>query len=186
ALRILAPEVPRGPGDAGDAAMVISGSVRRSGDQLRLTAQLVDGASGCYLWSESIDTPAGDLFGGQERIADAIVRRLDMERTSAHGTRRVTENMAARNLYLQGRYHLNQRTEEGLRRAVDFFEKTLAEDAQNAPAHSGLADAYGLLNHYGMLGPAEAWTKAASSAASPALHDGGSRGRHTSPATAQS
>ncbi|HJZ78505.1 MAG TPA: tetratricopeptide repeat protein [Vicinamibacterales bacterium] len=180
ALRILAPEVPRGPGDAGDAAMVISGSVRRSGDQLRLTAQLVDGASGCYLWSESIDTPAGDLFGGQERIADAIVRRLDMERTSAHGTRRVTENMAARNLYLQGRYHLNQRTEEGLRRAVDFFEKTLAEDAQNAPAHSGLADAYGLLNHYGMLGPAEAWTKAASFAASAVMLDGDSAEAHTS------
>src|SRR5262249_47580839 len=186
ALRILAPEVPRGPGDAGDAAMVISGSVRRSGDQLRLTAQLVDGASGCYLWSESIDTPAGDLFGGQERIADAIVRRLDMERTSAHGTRRVTENMAARNLYLQGRYHLNQRTEEGLRRAVDFFEKTLAEDAQNAPAHSGLADAYGLLNHYGMVGPADTWTRAASYAASAVMPNRKSAQAATSPAHVKS
>ncbi|HXI29334.1 MAG TPA: tetratricopeptide repeat protein, partial [Vicinamibacterales bacterium] len=97
-----------------------------------------------------------------------------------HGARRATENMAARNLYLQGRYHLNQRTEEGLRKAVDFFEKTLAEDAQNAPAHSGLADAYGLLNHYGMLGPAEAWTKAASYAASAVMLDGNSAEAHTS------
>jgi TolB-like protein/Tfp pilus assembly protein PilF len=180
ALRILASDEPRGGSDAADAAMIISGSVRRSGDQLRLTAQLVDGTSGCYLWSESIDTPIDDAFGGQERIADAIVRKLEPELTGTRGARRATENMAARNLYLQGRYHLNQRTEEGLRKAVDFFEKTLAEDAQNAPAHSGLADAYGLLNHYGMLGPAEAWTKAASYAASAVMLDGNSAEAHTS------
>ena len=181
ALRVLASEDARSEG-AG-AAMIISGSVRRSGDQLRLTAQLVDGASGCYLWSESIDAAAGDAFGGQERMADAIVRKLEPELTGAGraaAMRRVTENMAARNLYMQGRYHLNQRTEEGLRKAVDFFEKTLAEDAQNAPAHSGLADAYGLLNHYGMLGPAEAWTKAAAYAASAVMLDGNSAEAHTS------
>jgi TolB-like protein/Flp pilus assembly protein TadD len=183
ALRVLASDEERGVGDATDAAMIIGGSVRRSGDQLRLTAQLVDGASGCYLWSESIDSTVDDAFGGQERMADAIVRKLEPELTGAGhaaAARRVTENMAARNLYLQGRYHLNQRTEEGLRKAVDFFEKTLAEDAQNAPAHSGLADAYGLLNHYGMLGPAEAWTKAASYAASAVMLDGDSAEAHTS------
>jgi TolB-like protein/Tfp pilus assembly protein PilF len=180
ALRVLASDEPRGTSEAADAAMFISGSVRRSGGQLRLTAQLVDGASGCYLWSESIDTTVDDAFTGQERIAEAIVRKLEPELTGAPGARRVAENMAARNLYLQGRYHLNQRTEEGLRKAVDFFEKTLAEDAQNAPAHSGLADAYGLLNHYGMLGPAEAWTKAASYAAAAVMLDGNSAEAHTS------
>ncbi|HKB10250.1 MAG TPA: tetratricopeptide repeat protein [Vicinamibacterales bacterium] len=180
ALRVLAGDDARGDGDAADAALIISGSVRRSGDQLRLTAQLVDGASGCYLWSEAIDTAVNDAFGGQERIAEAIVRRLEPELSGAHGPRRATENMAARNLYLQGRYHLNQRTEEGLRRAVDFFEKTLAEDAQNAPAHSGLADAYGLLNHYGMVGPADTWTRAASYAASAVMLNGNSAEAHTS------
>ena len=181
ALRVLVSDEPRNHGDAGGAAMIISGSVRRSGDQLRLIAQLVDGASGCYLWSESVDARVDDAFGGQERIAEAIVGKLEPELSgAAHGARRATENMAARNLYLQGRYHLNQRTEEGLRKAVDFFEKTLAEDAQNAPAHSGLADAYGLLNHYGMLGPAEAWTKAASYAASAVMLDGNSAEAHTS------
>ena len=185
ALRVLASDEPRhaaGAADAvTDAAMIISGSVRRSGDALRLTAQLVDGATGCYLWSESVDAAVADAFGGQERMAAAIVRRLEAD-PGAHGAapRRTTENMTARNLYLQGRYHLNQRTEEGLRKAVDFFEKTLAEDAQNAPAHSGLADAYGLLNHYGMLGPAEAWTKAASCAASAVMLDGNSAEAHTS------
>ena len=183
-LRVLASDEPRPSSDpAGDAAMIIGGSVRRSGDRLRLTAQLADGASGCYLWSESIDATVGDAFDGQERMAGAIVRKLEAELTRGAPTgapRRAAENMTARNLYLQGRYHLNQRTEEGLRKAVDFFEKTLAEDAQNAPAHSGLADAYGLLNHYGMLGPAEAWTKAASCAASAVMLDGNSAEAHTS------
>src|SRR5262249_57561055 len=112
ALGMLASDEPHPAGAAADAAMIVAGSVRRSGAQLRLTAQLVDATSGCYLWSESIDTAVDDAFGGQERIADAIVRKLEPELTGVHVARRTTENMAARNLYLQGRYHLNQRTEE--------------------------------------------------------------------------
>ena len=69
------------------------------------------------------------------------------------GTRRPAENLAARNLYLQGRYHLNQRTDEGLQKALDFFEKAIVEDAQFALAHSGLADAHSLLAHYGVRAP---------------------------------
>src|SRR6185295_2246536 len=72
ALRVLVSDEPRNRGDAGGAAMIISGSDRRSGDQLRLIAQLVDGASGCYLWSESVDARVDDAFGGQERIAESI------------------------------------------------------------------------------------------------------------------
>ncbi len=81
------------------------------------------------------------------------------------------DNLAARNLYLQGRYHLNQRTEEGLQKAVEFFERAIGEDSQYALAHSGLADGYGLLTHYGVLPPAQVWTKAASSAASAVMLD---------------
>ena len=95
-------------------------------------------------------------------------------------SRRPNENLAAHNLYLQGRYHLNQRTEEGLRKALDFFEKALVEDAQYALAHSGLADAYGLLAHYGVLGPAEVWTKAAASATTAVMLDDNSAEAHTS------
>ena len=94
--------------------------------------------------------------------------------------RRPNENLAAHNLYLHGRYHLNQRTEEGLRKAVDFFEKALVEDGQYALAHSGLADAYSLLGHYGVLGPAEVWTKAAASAAQAVMLDDHSAEAHTS------
>src|SRR5204862_5115448 len=82
--------------------------------------------------------------------------------------------------YVQGRYHLSQRTEEGLRRAVDFFDRAIAEDANYAQAYSGLSDAYGLLGHYGVLAPAEVWTKTASNSAWAVLQDENSVEAHTS------
>jgi TolB-like protein/Flp pilus assembly protein TadD len=182
-LRILASDEPRVTGGATDAAMIISGSVRRSGDRLRLTAQLVDGATGCYIWSESVDAPVGEVFPAQERVADVIANRIEPElREGRAGSpaRKPNENLAAHNLYLQGRYHLNQRTEEGLRKALDFFEKSLVEDAEYAAAHAALSDAYGLLAHYGVFGPAEVWTKAAASAAAAVMLDANSAEAHTS------
>ena len=117
--------------------MIISGSVRRSGERLRVTAQLIDGATGCYIWSESVDAMVGEPFPAQERVAEAIAQRIEPElgdRRSSSPARRSNENLAAHNLYLQGRYHLNQRTEEGLSKALDFFEKSLIEDAEYAAA----------------------------------------------------
>jgi serine/threonine-protein kinase len=182
-LRILASDEPRATGDKTDAAMIISGSVRRSANRLRLTAQLIDGATGCYIWSESVDATLDDPFPAQEQVANAIVARIEPElgdHRSTSPSRRPNENLAAHNLYLQGRYYLNQRTEEGLRKALDFFEKALIEDAEYAAAHAGLSDAYGLLTHYGVFAPAEAWTKAAASAAAAVMLDANSAEAHTS------
>ena len=95
-----------------------------------------------------------------------------MDAGQRRGTRRPAENLAARNLYLQGRYHLNQRTDEGLQKALEFFEKAIVEDAQFALAHSGLADAHSLLAHYGVAAPSLAWATAASSAAAAVMLDG--------------
>jgi serine/threonine-protein kinase len=166
------------------AALVIGGSVRAgSGHTLRVTTQLADGASGYYLWSESTDVALDDPAAAQEAVARAVTAKLDPElvETERHaGARYASENLAARNLYVQGRYHLNQRTEEGLHKAVEFFEKALVEDAQFGLAHSGLADAHGLLAHYGVVGPADVWAKAASSAASAVMLDGHSAEAHTS------
>ena len=182
-LRILASDEPRTTGNKTDAAMIINGSVRRSGERLRITAQLVDGATGCYIWSESVDATLIDLFPAQERVAAAIAARIEPELGDGRPgspSRKPNENLAAHNLYLQGRYHLNQRTEEGLRKALDFFEKSLVEDAEYAAAHAGLSDAYGLLAHYGVFGPAEVWTKAAASATAAVLLDANSAEAHTS------
>jgi serine/threonine-protein kinase len=182
-LRLLASDETRPPAEKTEPALIVSGSVRRSGDRVRLTAQLVDGASGCYLWSESIDAQLDDVFAAQETVATAIFKKLEPELSDKRhgaGVRGPSENLAAHNLYLQGCYHLNQRTEEGLRKALEFFEKALVEDAEYALAHAGLADAYGLLAHYGVFGPAEVWSKAASSAATAVMLDAGSAEAHTS------
>jgi serine/threonine-protein kinase len=166
-----------------NAAMIISGSVRLAGAEARITTNLIDTASGCYLWSGSIDRKLEHIFAVQEEVAHAIAEQLAVELAgvrSAKGSGRPTENMAAYNLYLQGRYHVNQRTEEGLRKAVEFFDKAIVEDAQYAQAYSGLADAYSLLGHYGVLAPAEVWTKTASNAAWAVLQDEHSAEAHTS------
>jgi len=142
----------------------------------------VDTATASYLWSESIDAPLADIFAAQDAVADVVIRTLEprLIDASQRRPRRPAENLAARNLYLQGRYHLNQRTDEGLLKALDFFEKAIVEDAHFALAHSGLADAHSLLAHYGVRAPSAAWTKAASSAAAAVMMDGQSAEARTS------
>jgi len=166
-----------------NAALIITGSVRKVGSEARITMNLVDAASGCYLWSGAIDRSLDNVFAVQEEAARMVADQLKRELiggAQSRNVRRPTENLAAYNLYLQGRYHVNQRTEEGLRKAVEFFEKAIVENAQYAQAYSGLSDAYGLLGHYGVLAPAEVWTKAASNAAWAVLQDENSAEAHTS------
>ncbi len=153
-------------------AMILTGSVRQSGDDLRITVNLIDAVNGHYLASESFDRKLENVFAIQSDVANAVAEKLRVRRPSG--------NLAARNLYAQGRYHLEQRTEEGLRKALEFFDRALGEDAQFALAYSGLSDAYGLLGHYGVMPPEEVWTKAASNAAWAVLQDERSAEAHTS------
>jgi serine/threonine-protein kinase len=150
------------------AATIVTGSVRVSGNQARITANIVDAVTGICVWSNSADHPMENIFAIQEDVARVVAGQLTAQpegrwKSRAYG--RATGNLAAYNLYVQGRYHLNQRTEEGLRRAAEFFDKAIGEDEQYAQAYSGLADAYSLLGHYGVLAPADVWTKTASNAA---------------------
>ncbi|MGH9414463.1 MAG: tetratricopeptide repeat protein [Terriglobales bacterium] len=160
--------------EALDAALLVSGSVRGTGETLRIILQIVDCASGCFVWSGSLDGKRNDPIPTQREAALTLAAHV---RAHAGGSaeavlrRRPAGNPAARNLYLQGRYHLGQRTEEGLSKAGEFFGRALLEDPQFAPAHSGYADAYSLLGHYGVLAPAEVWTKAASYAAAAVVLD---------------
>ena len=189
--RVIAWEMaPAGNGvpnrDAGvrpNAAAVVTGSVQKSGEDLRIMFQVIDGASGSYLWSENLDRTLGNQFQIQEEVAGAVRAKLQSalsEGRSGIAVRKPTENLAAFNLYQQGRYYLNQRTEEGLRKAAEFFERVISEDPHYSQAYAGLADAYGLLGHYGVLSPAEVWTKTASNAAWAVLEDDDSSQAHTS------
>src|SRR5579864_307774 len=174
---------PREAANQLNVAMIISGSIRKSRDTLRITTHLIDAVRGSYLWSDSIDRKTNNIFAIQEEVAKAILKKLQAEMTGTgrtRGTKRPTENLAAHNMFLQGRYHLSQRTEQGLRKAVEFFEKAILEDQKHAHAYSGLADAHGLLAHYGVLAPSEVWTKAASNAAWAVLLDDESAEAHAS------
>jgi serine/threonine-protein kinase len=177
-LRVLAVQpgtTAAAAGVAQQAAMVLSGGVRKSGERVRVTVHLIDTATASYLWSESVDAALGDPLAAQELVADAVVKKLEsrlLDSGQGRAARRPADNLAARNLYLQGRYHLNQRTDEGLYKGLDFFEKAIVEDAHFALAHSGLADAHSLLGHYGVRPPSQVWTQAASSAATAVMLDG--------------
>ena len=157
-------------------AMAVNGSVRRSGATVRVTCQITDEPRLAYLWSQTFDGSAEAALELQGKVAAEVRGKLQ----AAPVARRDFPNLAARNLYLQGRYHLNQRTEEGLRKACDFFEKALGEDNQYAQAYSGLADSYSLLGHYGVLAPSDVWTRTASSATTAVMLDEGCAEARTS------
>ena len=170
-------------GAAVTAALEVTGTARTDGRAIRVTTQVIDSPTGSVLASDMADGPLDDPLAVQEVVAASVAQRLQAHLAARGGRRelhRPLENLSARNLYLQGRYHLDQRTEEGLRLAVEFFEKALVEDPQYAIAHSGLSDAFALLGHYGVLGPADVWPKAASSAASAVLLDAHSSETRTS------
>jgi serine/threonine-protein kinase len=129
------------------AAVVLEGTVRRFGDRLRITAQLINVPDGRLLWSEKYDRGAEDLFQIQDEIAETIVRTLratllrDLGRPEP---RRYTPSLEAWNLYLKGRYFWNIRTSEGVQEAIRLFEQAIREDPDFALAYTGLADSYAL------------------------------------------
>lgn len=173
---------PRDAADRLNAAITITGSIRQSRDEFRITTHLIDGVSGRYLWTDSIDRRMDDVFAIQEEIAAAVAEKLGAELSGGWAAKgqKPTGNLAAYNLYLQGRYHMGQRTEEGLRLAVEFFERAIVEDEHYAEAFCGLADANGLLGHYGIVSPAEVWTKIASNVSWAATLNDNSAEVHTS------
>jgi eukaryotic-like serine/threonine-protein kinase len=124
---------------------VLEGSVRRSGDRLRVSAQLVDACAGYHVWSETYDRGASDVFAVQEEIARSIVERLKSKLGLATGeaiVRRSTDDPEAYNLCLKGRYFWNRRTLESSRRAIAYFEQAIARDPHYASAYAGLSDSY--------------------------------------------
>jgi TolB-like protein/tetratricopeptide (TPR) repeat protein len=183
-LRVVAPRV--GHAATGEAArdevgLVVDGSVRVVHGKVKVTTLLLDGVSGVVLWTAADEAALSDPFEVVPEVVSALVARVTPDAASGAALDSpVTDNLAARNLYLQGRYHLNQRTEDSLLKAAEFFERAIAEDAHYSLAYSGLADAHGLLAHYGVLGPADVWAKAASNAASAVMLDARSAEAHTS------
>ncbi|MCB1626286.1 MAG: hypothetical protein KDI48_01075 [Xanthomonadales bacterium] len=138
-------------------ATVLEGSVRRAGERVRITAQLIRATDGFHLWSETFDRELADIFAVQDEISQAIANALQstLQPTSGGGERRHTSNIAAYEAYLRGRFAMNQRTGPTLERAVEEFRQAIALDPDYAAAYSGLSDSYLLQSDYARLSNAE-------------------------------
>jgi eukaryotic-like serine/threonine-protein kinase len=128
---------------------ILEGSVRRAGNRIRVTAQLIGATDGYHLWSQRYDREMTDVFEIQDEIARAISERLKV--TLVEGTRRATSNPDAYELYLKGRYYWNQRSPATMRIAIHCFEHAIELDPNFALAYAGLADCYGILRVYGIV-----------------------------------
>jgi serine/threonine-protein kinase len=148
-----------------DVATVLEGSVRRAGNRLRVSAQLIDARSGYHLWSDEYDRNLADVFGVQDELARAIAGALRIKLAGgadAPLVQRPTEDPEAHELYLRGRYYFNRYTHADNRRAIEFFTRALQRDSSYALAYAGLADAYNWLAD--CVSPSEAMTKAEAAA----------------------
>lgn len=139
-----APEV-REVGRRLNVDAVLEGSVRRAGERLRVTAQLVNTADGFQLWSERYDRVMRDLFDIQDEISQAIVDKLKVRLAGEKGAplvRRHSADPEAYNLYLKGRHHWNKRTVPGYGKSMEHFHAATLKDPEFALPYVGLADAY--------------------------------------------
>ncbi len=134
-----------------NVSTVLEGTVRKVGPRLRITAQLTDAIDGRHLWSERFDRDVQDVFAIQDEIAHTIVNTLRAQFLGDLGDptpKRYTDSVIAYNLYLKGRYHWNQRTQEGIAEGIKYFRQAIAEDPGYALAYTGLSDSFSLEGDY--------------------------------------
>lgn len=133
---------------------VLEGSVRTTGDRLRVGARLVDAAGGDVLWSQQFDRDAADVFGVQNEIARMVVRAIEPTLTlPSKLLRPVTSRSEAYTVYLKGRFHWNKRTPRGLTDSIACFLEARTIDPHFAHAAAGLADAYSMLGIHNLRAP---------------------------------
>ncbi len=140
---------------------VLEGSVRKAGDKLRVTAQLINVADGFHLWSDSYDGDMKDILAMESDVAQRVVRALKVQLGVDEAralTNKPTENAEAYRLYLLGRYHFGKFTRVGWTNAIQYFEQALRIDPGYALAYCGLADTYGWAGGQTLPGR-EAWAK---------------------------
>jgi serine/threonine-protein kinase len=146
---------------------VLEGSVRKAGNRIRVTAQLINAADGYHIWSQSYDRDLEDVFAIQDEISRTIAETLEVKLLHSGDrplVRPHTQDIEAYNLYLQGRYHWNRRYRGGMQAAMRFFQQAMGKDPSFALPYSGLADSLAILAFYNYLPPNEAFPKSKAAA----------------------
>jgi TolB-like protein/DNA-binding winged helix-turn-helix (wHTH) protein/Flp pilus assembly protein TadD len=144
---------------------VVEGTVSRSGERVRITAQLIQVPNEKHLWAQSYEGELQDTLALQNSVARAIAEQIQvtLNPQEAAALKKSKEvNPGAYEAYLKGRYFWNKRSGEGLRKAIEYFDHAIDTDPQYARAYSGLADSYALSGdwEYGILSPQDAFPKA--------------------------
>ncbi len=137
---------------------VLEGSVRKSGNRLRITAQLVNASNGYHLWSERYDREIKDIFDVQDEITLAIVNALKVKLLGEKKTavlKHQTTNTEAYELFLKGRYYHNKYTEEGRKTAIEFYEQAITLEPEYAAPYAGIAMSLGISVYFGFRSPQE-------------------------------
>jgi TolB-like protein/Tfp pilus assembly protein PilF len=150
-----------------NAEVVLEGRLRRMGERVRISVEIVSVADGYRLWSETFNYHAKDLLEIQDELTNAIVSRLKFglrNHSEASAAKPPTDSPEAYNLYLKARYYWNKRQEEAVRRSITLFDDALQRDPRFALAYAGLADTYNLLGTYNYLPPIQAYPKAKAAA----------------------
>ena len=127
---------------------VVEGTILRSGNQVRITAELVQVATDRHLWAETYESQLGDVLGLQSRVATAIVNEIRVNLTPEEQQRLAnTRSVSAESYenYLKGRYYWNKRSEGGLTKAIEYFQLAIEKDPNYALAYAGLADCYSII-----------------------------------------
>ena len=149
---------------------VLTGRLLQRGDNLTVSAELVDVRDNKQLWGDQYERKISDLLAVQREIATEISGNLRLRLSSPEQTRitkRYTDNPEAYQLYLKGRFYWNKRTEEGVKKALDYFQEAIEKDPTYALAYTGIADSYSLETMHidvGSLSPSEAGPKAKAAA----------------------
>jgi adenylate cyclase len=146
-----------------EVGSVLEGSVRKAGNRMRVTVQLIDVESDKHLWAQSYDRELDDVFAVQGDIAKRVAEALRIKILPEEEKRiekRPTKDIDAYAFYLKGRSQWNKRSDEGLRSAIDFFQKAIAIDHGYALAYSGIADSYAVLAINGHIPKTEGLPKA--------------------------
>jgi TolB-like protein/Tfp pilus assembly protein PilF len=143
----------------------LEGAVLRSGDRVRVTAQLIEAPTDRHLWAETYDRELRDVLALQAEVARAIAVQIRLKLSRSPGLRRASNaDPEVYELYLKGRYSRDQGSEEGLKLAFAYFQQALEKEPQYAPAYAGLADSYAMLPFYTDTRPSEAFPKAKAAA----------------------